>query len=330
MRPHHVSLLACPMCKGALDLLEISDKRDERIKEGSLRCPCCDAHFPILNYVPRFVPERTYADSFGLQWTKHARTQYDSYTGLPISEKRFFKETKWPRKMPGQAILEVGCGSGRFTVHAAATDATVVSLDYSAAVDSNYMINGEKDNLLIVQADVYSMPFHDASFDRVFSLGMLQHTPDVKKAFDSLLGPLKPGGKIAIDVYAKGKGLRGKLATKRFVRPVTTRLPNRALYSLCSSYVRLMWPLAKIIHRIPRIGAGMNWRLLIPDYRSSYHLPDRILREWAILDCFDMLSPTYDNPQTIEEVASWFLQARCEDVEIEYGYNGIEARATKP
>jgi len=329
MRSNQVSLLACPICKANLDL-QVSDRRDERIREGTLRCARCAAHFPILNYVPRFVPEKTYADSFGLQWTKHARTQYDSYTGLPISEERFFKETKWPRKMSDQAILEVGCGSGRFTVHAAATDATVVSLDYSAAVDANYMINGERDNLLIVQADVYSMPFKGGSFDRVFSFGMLQHTPDVKKAFHSLLGPLKPKGKIAIDVYAKGKSLRGKLATKHFVRPVTKRLPNSPLYSLCSRYVRLMWPMAKVIHRIPRIGPGINWRLLIPDYMSSYHLPERILREWAMLDCFDMLSPAFDNPQTIETVASWFSEANCKDVEIEYGYNGIEARATKP
>ncbi len=310
-------------------MCELVDKQGDKIKKGTLRCSKCDAQFPVVNYVPRFVPEKNYADSFGLQWTRHARTQYDSYAGLPISEERFFNETKWPRKMPGQKVLEVGCGSGRFTAHAASTDATVVSMDYSAAVDANYMINGEKENVLIVQADAYSMPFRQETFDRVFSFGVLQHTPDVRKAFNSLLGPLKSGGRIVIDVYARRKGLKDRVATKYWVRPVTKRLPHRFLYSLCNSYIHLMWPLARVIHRIPRIGPGLNWRFLIPDYMASYALPDEILREWAILDCFDMLSPAYDNPQTIETVALWFTEARCRDVEIKYGYNGIEASAFK-
>lgn len=329
MRTGHVPLLACPLCETNLELFEVTDKQDEKIKEGTLRCLKCNARFPVMNYIPRFVPEKNYADSFGLQWTKHARTQYDSYTRLPISEARFFNETKWPRTLSGQRILEVGCGSGRFTEHAASTGATVVSIDYSVAVDANYAINGERENLLIVQADVYSLPFRRGFFDKVFSFGVLQHTPDVRRAFGSLLGPLKSGGSIAVDVYAKGRNLKEKISTKYWVRPFTKRLAPGLLYSFCSFYIRLMWPLAKIIHRIPRIGPGINWRLLIPDYMSSHNLPEPILREWAILDCFDMLSPAYDNPQTIETVASWLAEAGCSGIEIKYGYNGIEARATK-
>jgi len=225
--------------------------------------------------------------------------------------------------------LEAGCGSGRFTEHVASTGAIVVSIDYSAAVDANYRINGERENVLIVQADIYSTPFREAAFDKLFSFGVLQHTPDVKKAFGSLLILLKSGGSIVIDVYAKKGGLKEKMATKYWIRPVTKRLPHKFLYSLCSSYIRLMWPLAKIIHRIPRIGPGINWRLLIPDYMASYDLPDEILREWAILDCFDMLSPTYDRPQKIETVTKWFTEAGCRDIEVNYGYNGIEARGLK-
>lgn len=329
MQTQHVPLLACPKCEANLELFQVSEKLGENVKEGTLRCSSCHTQFPVTNNVPRFVAKKNYADSFGLEWTRHAETQYDSYTGLHISEKRFFNETRWPRNMRGQIILEVGCGSGRFTEHAASTDATVVSMDYSAAVDANYAINGDKENVLFIQADVYSMPFRKETFDKVFSFGVLQHTPDVKKSFNSLLIPLKSGGSIVVDVYVKGKGLKERIATKYWVRPVTKRLPHPVLYSLCRSYVRSMWPLARIIHRIPRIGPGLNWRLLIPDYIASYPLPDEILREWAVLDCFDMLSPANDNPQTIETVTSWFKEAGCRDIDIKYGYNGIEARALK-
>jgi len=56
-----------------------------------------------------------------LEWTKHAMTHYDSYTGSKISERSFFDETGWSRKLHGELILEVGSGSGRFTEQAATT-----------------------------------------------------------------------------------------------------------------------------------------------------------------------------------------------------------------
>jgi len=91
-----------------------------------------------------------------------------SYSGIPASEQRFFSQTGWPRDMRGELILEVGSGSGRFTEQAAKTGATVVSLDYSYAVDANHASNGARDNVLIVQADVFAMPFRPQTFDRLF------------------------------------------------------------------------------------------------------------------------------------------------------------------
>src|SRR6185437_11529200 len=123
--------------------------------------------------VPRFVPRENYASGFGLEWTKHARTQYDSYSGIRASELRFFGQTGWPRDLTGELILEVGSGSGRFTEQAVSTGATVVSLDYSYAVEANFASNGARSNLLIVQADIFAMPFRPNTFDRVFCFGVL-------------------------------------------------------------------------------------------------------------------------------------------------------------
>ena len=153
--------------------------------------------------VPRFVPRENYASGFGLEWTKHARTQYDSYSGIPASEQRFFGETGWPRDMTGELILEVGSGSGRFTEQAARTGATVVSLDYSYAVDANNASNGARNNVLIVQADVFAMPFRPRSFDRVFCFGMLQHTPSPSSAF-AALPPCSESGRSVVRGYLQG------------------------------------------------------------------------------------------------------------------------------
>jgi SAM-dependent methyltransferase len=304
---------------------DVRKDSDQRIESGLLGCEECGARFPIVNHVPRFVASDNYAASFGLEWTRHARTQYDSHSQQPLSQRRFFEETRWPADLSGEVIIEAGSGSGRFTEHAASTGATVLSFDYSAAVESNYVSNGWRENVLIVQADIYRIPFQEA--DRAFCFGVLQHTPDPDRAFRAIAGHVRPGGQVAADVYLKSLG-RYFLQPKYWVRPVTRRMRPERLYRLTRSYVDLMWPIARRIRRIPKIGKTLNWKLLIGDY-SDLIDSDQVLREWAHLDTFDMLSPAYDNPQTLRSVLKWGARAGLENFEACYGYNGIEIRGTR-
>jgi ubiquinone/menaquinone biosynthesis C-methylase UbiE len=269
-----------------------------------------------------------YASSFGVEWNRHARTQYDSYTGTKISETRFFEETHWPRELHGETILEVGSGSGRFTEQAASTGAMIVSMDYSCAVDANYKSNRHKSNVLIVQGDIYSMPFRANFFDRLFCIGVLQHTPDVEQAFFSLLKYLKPGGNLAVDVYCYRWWIH-LLWARYWVRPITRRLEPEALYKLCERYVSVMWPIARLIHRLPK-GRYINSALLIADYKGVYPLSEEMLKEWAILDTFDGLSAFYEHPQSLRTVRTWFEKAGLESTEVDYGYSVIVGRGIKP
>lgn len=327
MKKEHTQYLACPSCDSDLAVTRIDSFKEGSIETGILQCLNCKVNFDIIRYIPRFVPMENYASGFGLQWNKHARTQYDSYNGTNISETRFFEETHWPRELHGSTVLEIGSGSGRFTEQAASTRAMVVSLDYSYAVDANYASNGHKDNVLIVQGDIYSMPFKANFFDRIFCIGVLQHTPDVERAFFSLPKYLKPGGNLVIDIYRRN--WMYLLTTHYWLRPITKRLPAETLYKLVEKYINLMWPVARLINRLPK-GNLINWALSVTDYRGQYPLSEEMLRDWAILDTFDDLAAFYRNPQTLETVKKWFTDARLESIEVHYGYNGIEGRATKP
>ena len=253
-------------------------------------------------------------------------THYDSYTGSKISERRFFDETGWSRKLHGELILEVGSGSGRFTEQAATTGAMIVSVDYSRAVEANYISNGQKQNVLIVQGDIYGLPVQTKLFDKVFCFGVLQHTPNPEKAFMALPPLLKPGGKLAIDVYRTKKLWERTLETKNWLRPITTHVEPDVLYNLCKQYVEFM-PLTRFMARcFGGFGSMVNWRLLIADYTRVYDLQTKILKEWAILEAFDMLSPRYDFPQTFETVEKWFRRANLKNYEVRTGYNGIYGR----
>ena len=224
MKKEHLKYLQCPDCGNGLALESQSEAESDRVREGTLICRACGRTFPIKGGVPRFVPLDNYATGFGLQWNRHAATQLDSHTGLPLTRDRFFRATGWPQEMSGETILEVGCGAGRFTEQVTQTGAMVVSLDYSSSVDANYQSNGHRDNVLIIQADAYRMPVAQASFDRVFCLGVLQHTPDVRRTFLELPKCLKPGGRLAVDVYRRFPWWKQWTITKYWVRPFTRKM----------------------------------------------------------------------------------------------------------
>jgi SAM-dependent methyltransferase len=325
-----LKFLRCPKTKRQLELSS-SDLVviDNKIKSGFLIEPISQNFYPIINFIPRFVNMENYANSFGLEWNKHSRTQLDEFSGLEISRERFVNETKWNNNLKGLNLLEVGSGSGRFTCHALATGAEVFSIDYSNAVEANYKNNGHHQNLLIVQASVYELPFECNYFDRVLCIGVLQHTPNPRLTFNKLVESLRPGGLIVSDIYLKSFS-QVIFTPKYVVRIFTKHMNPEILYNYIVNYVNRIWPLARIISRIPYLGPRLNWRLLVADYRQFFKISDEnILKEMAILDTFDMLSPRYDLPVTKKTFLRWHIEEELQNIDINYGYNGIEARAQK-
>ena len=57
--------------------------------------------------------------------------------------------------------------------------------------------------------------------------------------------------------------------------------------------------------RIPRIGRLLVRAMPVADYTGIYPLDQLQLKEWALLDTFDWLSPAYDQPQRREAVTEW-------------------------
>ena len=328
MKEEYISHLVCPDCAGELRYKQAVKGKNKAIESGTLQCSQCGHEFRIENYIPRFVPKENYANNFGFQWNLHSRTQYDSSHSAGISRNRFFEQTEWPEDLKGEIVLEVGSGSGRFTEPAASTGATIISTDYSNAVEANYASNGAKENVFIVQSDVYSLPFKKNYFDKIVCIGVLQHTPNPGKSFLCMPPYLKPGGRIAVDVYSK-RWFTYLIYSKYWVRPFTRKMPSEKLYQLCSNHVDRMWPLSRLISRIP-LGFRLNMLLLIPNYFGRFDLTDQQLKEWAKLDMFDMLSPQYDLPQSLRQVRNWLTEAGLTQIEVEYGWNGIEGRGVKP
>ena len=260
------------------------------------------------NGVYKFAAADNYTNNFGYQWNRFDKTQLDGHhSTVNQSKKRFFTVTGWQENgLQNQNILEVGSGSERFSrVILQNTKATLYSVDYSNAVEANYKNNGPNDRFYIFQASIYELPFAPAQFDKVVCFGVLQHTPDFEHSIKCLADMVKPGGELVVDFYPI-RGWWTKIHAKYIFRFWTKKLNHEKLLSLIESNVDWLIKTYQILYKI---GLHIFTRFLpICDIKKT--LPAGLnklqLKEWVILDTFDMFSPEYDNPQRMNKVIKWF------------------------
>ena len=103
----------------------------------------------------------------------------------------------------GKDVLDVGIGSGIATQMLAEAGAHVTGIDLTDwAVETTQRrlaaFGLEAD---VRQADAEQLPFADASFDLVFSWGVIHHSSDMDRALSELVRVLRPGGKLVLMVY---------------------------------------------------------------------------------------------------------------------------------
>jgi SAM-dependent methyltransferase len=171
----------------------------------------------------------------------------------------------------------------------------------------------KRPNVHFVQASIYEMPFRDGVFDGVYCIGVIQHTPDPLASVRALPRVLKAGGRIAYTIYEKRRFTH--LYSKYLVRPLTTKVPQRALLGAIRGAMPVLFPLTEIGFRVPGIGRLLQFAIPIANYVGERQLSLRQRYAWAVLDTFDMLAPRYDQPQPERDVVSAMRTAGVGDIE---------------
>ena len=104
----------------------------------------------------------------------------------------------------GSRVLEVGCGVGAQTVHLvrASPGAHLTAVDVSAAslAEARARVTAAAPGADVEwrAADVFDLPFPDASFDHLFVCFVLEHLADPHRALTGLRRVLRPGGTITV------------------------------------------------------------------------------------------------------------------------------------
>lgn len=286
--------------------------------DDALMCVSCSKRYPIIKGVPRFVDQQFYTGSFGFQWLKHDKTQLDDENSRR-SEKDFILRTRLePEDLAGKLVLDVGCGMGRYAEVATRWGARVVGIDLSQAVEAA-AINLAGRDAVIVQADAFRLPFAPESFDYIYSLGVLHHTPHCERAVKGLAQFLKPEGTLAVWLYS---AYNPWYRMSDVYRKVTRRMSPRLLHTLCYGAIPL-YGLHQVLRKIPLAGRPVSGaiRYLIP---MSFNADP----QWRVLDTFDWYSPWYQSKHTYEEVFRWFESCGLQDLTV--GDVPIAVRGRKP
>lgn len=293
-----LEVLADPVTGDRLELAD--DDGAEFIESGELVSPS-GARYPVVRGIPRFVTDG-YADSFGLQWNRFPKVQLDSANGGSYSRDRFDDELRWgPADLKEKWVVDAGCGAGRFAEIAAEYGAEVLAVDLSDAVDATAQSLSMWPNVHAIQADITRLPLRREHISFLYSIGVIQHTPDPLYTARRLVEFLPSEARFGFTIY--GRKPWTLLYGKYLVRPLTRRMDQEQLLRVIRKSMPVLFPVTSFLFTLPG-GLGKVAQFMIPvaNYPWQKDLPREVRYEQTILDTFDMLTPRYDHPVTPDEI----------------------------
>jgi ubiquinone/menaquinone biosynthesis C-methylase UbiE/uncharacterized protein YbaR (Trm112 family) len=325
MRPCLVEKLACPECRGDIELAEIFDQDSVRILRGTLECTSCSKRYPIEKGVPRLVKVANdvaeVCRRYSFQWLSRWNGKFEGERCYGFNDDIYIgwvKEQLECRRplAPGDWLLDAGCGSGEKTQVLArkSPDQNVVGLDLGVeSLEKATAQFGHMSNLDYVQGNIMEPPFKDRQFDSGMSLGVLHHTNNTRQAFAKFRRMLKEETTCVIWIYPTyWEGPEWRMPY--FGRDIITfgqsyKLPTRFLRVLSHSLVISMFPIVQFFFwkSYRRIGRDLPFfRVGTMTWKERYAA--------QVFYCFDTLLPRYQWRHKIKEVESWMVEEGLDPV----------------
>ena len=248
-----VEQLRCVECNGPLQYQS----------PQSLSCAACSRSFPIERDVLRLGKQYQGNNAIAAEyynsslWPKFRFWEWLAY--LPRGGERAARNEVL-RHLPnlsGTRLLEVAIGDGR-SMPLIPRDCQVFGVDISSVLLEKCQHDYADRDICLIVGEAESLPFPDATFDNIFSLGAINHVNDPGKALREMARVVKPDGLIV-------------------VADEVPDLPNRQIAHKLGLHKLQKWILARVFF----LGKFSEVILEHTDLKIE-PLVDQALRDWQI------------------------------------------------
>ncbi|MCC7372662.1 MAG: class I SAM-dependent methyltransferase [Chloroflexi bacterium] len=160
--------------------------------------------------------------------------------------------------VPGEQVVDVGCGPGGIHVQLSRAGAQVTGIDASPGMVAEARAQAEQEglNVQVRVGDAERLPFADGQFDAALCCHMLYHVPDIRAALTELRRVLRRGGRVLIstnaaDHCARLNDLHAQAARELGFVPVVGDLAGGGRFSLSNlPLVQSVFPNVQL-HELP-------------------------------------------------------------------------------
>ena len=204
-----IDYIRCSKDEGILELIDPHDD-NASIFQGRIKCQECGSIYKIKEGVLDLFDKKKVLDPQSLYelYTRDAiakKSYADSYQEANLLDEMEIPSTiRRIGNIRGKSIVEIGCGTGRYTRQLAESCDSIVAVDFSKeSLSINSKLMPQKNNVGFVRADISKLNLKPNSFDLAFST-LYSNLPSFKirsASTKKIYNALKPNGKYILSAH---------------------------------------------------------------------------------------------------------------------------------
>jgi SAM-dependent methyltransferase len=220
--------------------------------------------------------------SFGEEWHKFQNFSDEIIATAGIEYFDILNETIINKN---SYVVDIGCGTGRWTKYLSQKAAFIEAVDPSEAIFAADNLLAGISNVRLTKASIERMPFDDNTFDLAMSVGVLHHIPNTQKAMQDCIKKIKAGGYFYCYLYhnleTMGWFRKTLFTLSELIRKVVCRLPASFKRFVCDILACVIYMPLVFAGRIVKVIGLKNIAEKMP-LSSYYNKPFFIIRNDAL------------------------------------------------